>query len=187
MSTGSHNTQDKQLNQDNQWAGGALDQFNNGVGSYMSNVNAALGAGNLYQSKQYLQNQNLMTSGAMNAANTREGQQLRDTTRRAGGNTAALAGTIASSARQGQRDLTDYNATRDTGNTDKWLTERDNLMRGQLGGAEAEGSVFGTSMGGANNALNDITNRQNEADQMWGDIGGHALGAAGAGLAAGKV
>jgi hypothetical protein len=187
MATGSHNTQDAQLNQDNQWASGSLGQFNNGIGSYMSNVNSTLSAGNPYQSKQYLQKQNVMTSGAMNSANTKERQQLRDTTRRAGGNTAAIANTIASSARQGQRDLTDYNATRDTSNEDRWLQERDGLMRGQLAGAEASGGVFGTEMGGANNALNNITSRQNEADQMWSEFGGKAIGAAGAGLAAGHV
>ena len=187
MATGSHHTQDAQLKQDNGWAGSTLNNFNNGIGSYMSNVNGALAAGNPYESTAYKTNQNLETSGAMNAANTREGQQLRDTARRAGTNTAALAGTMASSAREGQRNLTDYNATRDTQNEDKWLQERDNLMRGQLAGAEAEGGVFGTEMGGANNALNDITNRQNNADDLWANMGGKAIGAAGAGLAAGHV
>jgi hypothetical protein len=185
MSTGGHATQSNQLNQDNDWAKSSLTNYNNDIGSYMSNVNAALGAGNPYESTAYKTNQNLETSGAMNSANTRAAQQLRDTARRSGTNTAAIANTIASTNRQGQRDLTQYNAGRDTANQDKWLQERDNLMRDQLNGAQSEAGVFGTSMGGANNSLNDITQRQNSADELWGNLAKAA--ASGAGVAAGSI
>jgi hypothetical protein len=184
MSTGGHSTQQGELNQDNNYAKGALGTYNSDIGSYTSNVNAALGAGNPYQSKPFLTNQNLQTSGAMNSANTREGQQLRDTARRAGTNTAALGSTIASSARQGQRDLTDYTAGRDNANEDKWLQQRDNLMRDQLNGAQSEAGVFGTAMGGANNSLNALTNRENNADDMWAGLDTAAMQGTGAGLTA---
>jgi hypothetical protein len=184
MSSGGHSTQQGQLNQDNNWAKGTLGQYNSGIGSYMSNVNADLAAGNPYQSKAYLQNQNLQTSGAMNSANTREGQQLRDTARRAGTNTAALGNTMASSAREGQRDLTQYNAQRDTGNEDKWLQYKSGLERGQLAGAGSEAGVFGTEMGGANNSLNALTSRENNVDDMWANLGTGAMQGAGAGLTA---
>lgn len=185
MATGNHDAQTNQLNQDNQWAGSSLNRYNSAIDTYNSNVNAAIGAGNPYKSQDYLTNQNLMTSSAMNAGNTRGTQELRDTARRTGTNTAALAKTISSNAREGQRDLTNYNATRDTANEDKWLNERDNLMRDQLAGANSEAGVYGTSMGGANNALGDLTSRQNAEDAMWSNMIGAGVGAAGTMGAAG--
>jgi hypothetical protein len=178
MSTGGHATQQGQLNQDNQWAGSALNSYNNQIGDFNSNVNSTLAAGNPYQSKQYLTNQNLETSGAMNSANTREGQQLRDSARRSGTNTAALADTMQSSARQGQRDLTQYNAARDNQNEDRWLQQQQGLMKDQLEGANSQAGVYGTSMGGANNSLNALTNREDSVDQMWGSLAGDYMKAA---------
>lgn len=183
MASGGTGTQKEQLGQDNDWARNALGTYNSDIGSYNSNVNALLHAGNPYQSKEYLQNQNLETSGAMNAANTRAKQQLTDVTRRAGGSTSAIASTIADTARQGQRDLTNYNATRDTANEDKWLQEQQRLLGDQFQGAQSEAGIYGTSMGGANNALSNLTQRQDSEDAMWSNLAGAALG--GAGLGAG--
>jgi hypothetical protein len=179
MSTGGHATQQGQLDTDNTYAKNALGAYGNDIGSYMSNVNSTLAAGNPYQSKSFLTNQNLETSGAMNAANTKEGQQLRDSARRSGTNTAALAGTIASSAREGQRNLTDYNAARDNQNEDRWLQQQQGLMKDQLEGANSEAGVYGTSMGGANNSLNALTQREDSMDQMWGNLAGSVIGAGG--------
>ncbi len=66
------------------WQNTSLSNYNNDIGSYMSNVNSQLAAGNPYQSKSYLTNQNLQTSGAMNSTNDAAQQQLRDTALRTG-------------------------------------------------------------------------------------------------------
>jgi hypothetical protein len=184
MGSGSTDTQRNQLNQDNNWASGALSSYNSDIGNYNSNVNATLAAGNPYQSKQYLQNQNLQTSGAMDSANTREQQQLRDNAARTGTNTASIGDTIASSARQGQRDLTNYNATRDTMNQDKWLQEQQQLYGDQLAGANSQAGVYSTAMGGANNSLNNLTQRQDSVDNMWAGLGTSAMSGLGSGLTA---
>lgn len=182
MASGASDTDKAQLNRYNDFENSTLSAYNSDIGSYMSNVNAALRSGNPYQSKSYLENQNLQTSGAMNAENAREGQQLRDAARRSGTNTAALAATTASSARQGQRDLTQYNAGRDTANEDKWLQEQQGLLRDQAEGANSEAGVLGTETGGANNALSNYTSAQNAQDQMWAQLGSAAMTGAGAGL-----
>lgn len=186
MASGATGTDKNQLNQDNQWASNSLGAYNSDIGNYNSNVNATLGAGNPFASKPYMENQNIATSAAMNSANTRENQQLRDSAKRAGTNTAAIAGTEAESARQGQRDLTAYNATQANQNEDRWLQERDGLLRDQLAGAQSQAGVYGTQMGGANNALNAYTSATNAEDQMWAGLGEAALMGAGtgAGLAA---
>ncbi len=183
MATGAGDTDKQQLNQYNNWENSTLPQVQSDIGNYNSNVNATLAAGNPYQSRSYLQNQNLQTSGAMDSANTRENQQLRDTARRAGTNTAAIAGTEAESARAGQRDLTQYNAQRDTSNEDKWLQEQQGLLKDQLAGANSEAGVFGTEVGAANNALSNYTSAENAEDQLWASLGGAA--ATGAGVGAG--
>lgn len=164
------------------WEKTALNNYNNDMGAYMSNVNATLAAGNPYQTKSYLTNQNLQTSGAMNAANTKATQQLRDRALRTGTNSAAVAGQIAENARQGQRDLTTYNATRDTENTDKWLQQQQQLRQQQLEGANSEAGVYGTSTSGRSDSLNNLTNIQNSENQMWEGLGTAAIGGAGAGL-----
>ncbi|HEY1808843.1 MAG TPA: hypothetical protein VGG42_09790 [Acidobacteriaceae bacterium] len=185
MATGASDTDKDQLNMYNGVESGALGNYNSDIGSYNSNINSTLAAGNPYASQPYLENQNIATSGAMNAANTREGQQLRDTTRRAGTNTAAIAGTIADSARTGQRDLTQYNATQANENEDKWLNEQQGLFRDQLAGANSEAGVYGTAVGGANNATSNYTSAENAQDEMWGQI--ISAGEAGAGAGAGAA
>lgn len=186
MATGASSTDKNELNQYNTAEQGTLGNYGSDIGSYMSNVNSTLRAGNPYQSKSYLTNQNLETSGAMNSENTALGGKLRDTARRAGTNTAAIAGTEAEAARQGQRDVTQYNAARDTANEDKWVQEQQGLMRDQLAGAQSEAGVYGTQVGGANNALSNYTSAENAEDQMWAGLGEAALTGAGtgAGLAA---
>jgi hypothetical protein len=184
MSSGSSSTQKGQLNQDNAWAGSSLDKYNSGISDYGSNVNATLGAGNPYESKQFLTNQNLQTSGAMNSANTRQQQQMRDVVSRTGTNTAGVGESLASSARQGQRDMTQFNATRDNQNQDKWLQQQQQLYGDQLAGANSQAGVYGQQMSGASNALNNVTQRQDAQDQMWGGIAQSAVGAAGAAAAA---
>lgn len=166
------------------WERTSLNNYNNDMGGYMSNVNAALGAGNPYQSKSYLTNQNLQTSGAMNAADTKAKQQLRDTALRTGTNTAAVAGQVAENARAGQRDLTNYNATRDTANEDKWLQQQQQLRQQQLAGANSEAGMFGSSTSGRSDALNNLTSIQNNENQMWENLGTSAVGGLGTGLTA---
>ena len=123
------------------------------IGQYLSNVNSTLAAGNPYQSKDYLTQQNLETSGAMNAANDAAQQQEQATVARTGTNSAALPNEIASQARAGQRQLTDYNATRNTENEGKWLGEQQNLLSDQREGAGLEAGLYGTSIGGQDSTL----------------------------------
>ena len=132
---------------------------------YLSNVNSALAAGNPYQSKDYLTQQNIATSGAMNSQNDAAQQAEQATVARTGTNSAALPAEIAAQARAGQRQMTDYNATRDTQNEDKWLGQRQQLLGDQQAGANSEAGVYGTTQGGANSALGDYTSAAN-ADQQ---------------------
>lgn len=137
-------------------AGNAASSFgaaSGDIGTYLSNVNSTLAAGNPFQSKDYLTNQNLETSGAMNAGNDAEKAALGQTVARTGTNSAALANTVASSARQGQRDLTQYNAGRDTSNENMWLQQQDKLLGDEATGSAQEAGLYGTSLGGQNSTL----------------------------------
>lgn len=175
---------EKAANHAQDQADAALGAYNGDMGDYMSNVNSAIASGNPFESKDYLTKQNIETSGAMNAENAAAKEQLGRTARATGTNTAALADTAASSARQGQRDLTNYNATRDTENENRWLGERDQLMRDQLAGAQSEAGIYSTGTGANTNDLRSMTSAQQAEDQMWGSIISGAEQGAGAGMGA---
>jgi len=172
--------------QDQQTAQEQLGKADSGVADYLSNVNSQLSAGNPYEAKDYLEKQNIQTSGAMNSANDAAKEALGDTVARTGTNSAALANEEAENARQGQRDLTNFNAARDTANLKDWEAQKEGLTRDQLAGAEAYGGLYGTGQGAANNALHDYTTAADEEDQMWAQMAGAAMQGAGvgAGLAA---
>lgn len=123
------------------------------IGTYLSNVNSTLAAGNPFESKTYLTNQNLETSGAMNSENDAEKAALGSTVAKTGTNSAALANTVASSARQGQRDLTQYDAGRDTANENTWLNQQDKLLGDEATGSAQEAGLYGTSLSGEDSAL----------------------------------
>jgi hypothetical protein len=146
----------------------------------MSNVNSALAAGNPFESKAYLTQQNLATSGAMNSANDAEKQALESGVARTGTNTAALANTEASSARQGQRDLTSYNAARDTQNENTWLNQQDKLLGDQQAGANSEASIYGSSLGAQSSDLSSMTQADDAEQQAELALAGDAIGAGGA-------
>lgn len=164
------------------WEKTAANNYQSDINNYNSNVNSQIAQGNPYQSRAYLQNQNLQTSGAMNAANTKANQQVRDTALRTGTNTAAVAAQQAENARAGQRQVTDYNAARDTANTDKWEQDQQRLNEQQLAGANSEEGMFGSNVSGRNNSLDNLTNLQAQQDALW-QAGIGAVGAAGAGAA----
>lgn len=159
-----------------------LGDANSGIADYMSNVNSRLAAGNPYESEDYLKKQNLETSGAMNSEKGALDEELGSTVARTGTNSAAIAATEADAARQGQRDLTGYNAGRDTANTDKWEQEKEGLTRDQLAGADAEGKLYGTATGAQSSNLNAYTTAEDAQDQMWAQLGEAAMTGAGAGL-----
>lgn len=184
MSNDAGNDAKAAANQNSTDAQASLGQADAGLAGYMSNVNSQLAAGNPYESKAYLENQNLATSGAMNSENDAADQALQQTVASTGGSSAALANTEAEAARQGQRDLTNYNATRDTQNEDKWLNEQQQLDRDQLAGASEEGSLYSTALGGQTSDLKTEEEAQAAQDQMWGGIVGSAMTGAGAGLGA---
>jgi|GEM_PF-5661423 len=167
-------------NQYTDWEKTAANNYQSDINNYNSNVNSQIAQGNPYQSRAYLQNQNLMTSGAMNAANTKANQQVRDTALRTGTNTAAVAAQQAENARAGQRQVTDYNATRDTANTDKWEQDQQRLNEQQLQGANSEAGMFGSNVSGRDSALGDLTNIQAQQDALW-QAGIGAAGAAAGG------
>jgi hypothetical protein len=127
-------------------ASNALSAYNNDISEYMGNVNSALSQGNPYQSKDYLTQQNIDTSGAMNSENNANQQALGSTVAKTGTNSAALANTISSSKREGQRDLTQYNAGRDTSNEHAWQSEKQGLLQDELGGTNSEAGVYGSSL-----------------------------------------
>lgn len=169
----------KAADQSSSDAAGALGAYNGDIGDYMSNVNSAIAAGNPYESKDYLTKQNLETSGAMNSEKDAADQALQTTAARTGTNTAALAGTEANIARTGARDLTQYNAGRDTANAHDWEAEKGQLMGDQLAGANSEAGVYGTATGGRDSALSSYTQAADAENQMWGNLAGSAIGAGG--------
>jgi hypothetical protein len=156
------------------------------ISSNVSNVNSTLAEGNPFESKDYLTQQNLETSGAMNSADTAANQQLQSTAAKTGTNTAALANEEGSIARTGQRDLTQYNAGRDTANENTWLQEQQNLFSDQAKDASLEQGVYQTATSGQSSDLSSMTQADDAEDQMWASIAGDALQGAGvgAGLAA---
>lgn len=151
---------------------------------YLSNVNSALAAGNPYESKDYLTHQNLETSGAMHSADDAAQQQEQGTVARTGTNSAALPAEIASQARAGQRDLTQYNAGRDTENEDKWLGQQDKLLGDEQSGANSEANVYATTQGGANSSLGDFTTAADADQQAKDALISKSIGAAGTALTA---
>jgi hypothetical protein len=169
-------------NQYTDWEKTSANNFQNDMAGYTSNVNSQIAAGNPYQSRAYLQNQNLMTSGAANSANTAGNQAVRDTALRTGTNTAAVAATQADNARQSQQTVTNYNATRDTANQDKWETLQTQQNQEQLQGAQAQAGMFGANVSGRNSSLSDLTTIQGQQDALW-QAGIGAVGAVGAAAA----
>lgn len=142
------------------------------VGNYLSNVNSALAAGNPFESKDYLTQQNLATSGAMNSEKDAADQALQQTAARTGTNTAALANEEGNIARTGQRDLTNYNATRDTANEGTWLNQQDKLLGDEATGAGEEAGLYGTSVGGQSADLGSLT----KADSAYNELEDQLLG-----------
>ena len=149
------------------------------IGQYMSNVNSAISQGNPYQSKDYLTQQNLDTSGAMNSANDAAKQALGSTVARTGTNSAALANTVAAGARQGQQDLTQYNAGRNTANETSWLGQQDKLFNDQARGAQEEEGLYGTALGGQNSTLNTAQQGEDAQEGQNNQIIKAGIGAAG--------
>lgn len=136
------------------------------IGTYLSNVNSTLAAGNPFESKSYLTQQNLSTSGAMNSANTAEKAALDNTAARTGTNTAALANTEASSARQGQRDLTQYNAGAQQQGEQSWLGEQQNLLGDEATGSAQEAGLYGTSVSGQDSTLGTAQQGEDEQEEQ---------------------
>jgi len=154
--------------------------------AYLSNVNSALAAGNPFESKDYLTQQNIATSGAMNSENDAARQQEQQTVARTGTNSAALASDVSANARAGQRQLTDYNATRDTENEGTWLNQQDKLLSDQGQGANIEAGLYGTSVSGQDSTLGTAQegeDAQEASNDGMIDAGIGAAGAVGAGIA----
>lgn len=183
MSNNASGVDEKAANQNEDHAVQALGAYNGDMADFMGNVNSELSAGNPYESKEYKTNQNLETSGAMNSENDAERERLGETVARTGTNSAAIANEEGESARQGQRDLTNYNATRDTANEDKWLQEEQGLNRDLLEGAQSEAGVYGSSTGAQSSDLGSMTQADDAEQQMWASLAGAA--ASGAGVGAG--
>lgn len=148
----------------------SLGDFRGTEADYLSNVNSAIASGNPYQSKDYLTQQNLQTSGALNSTADAARQQLQDTVARTGTNSAALPNEIAANQRDAQRQLTQFTAGRNTENEDKWLGQRDRLFQMQRAGANDYADVFGKSLSGSTSALGDYTSAANEDQQSRNSI-----------------
>lgn len=184
MSNNASGVDESAANNNEDHATQSLNAYQGDMAGYMGNVNSELSAGNPFQSKGYLQGQNVETSGAMNSEKDATDQALNSTVARTGTNSAALANTEAEAGREGTRDLTNYNATRDTNNEDKWLQERDSLNRDQLAGANSEAGVYGTSTGAQSSDLSSMTQADDAEQQMWAQLGSAAMTGAGSGLGA---
>ena len=100
----------------------------------------------------------------MNSANDAEKAALGQTVAKTGTNSAALANTVASSARKGQRDLTQYNAGRDTANENTWLNQQDKLLGDEATGSSQEAGLYGTSISGQDSTLGTAQEGEDEQE-----------------------
>lgn len=160
-------------------AASAFGKAQGGIDSYLSNVNSALAAGNPFEAKDYLTQQNLATSGAMNSQNTAAQQQEQSNVARTGTNSAAVANDIANNARTGQRDLTNYNANRDTQNENTWLNQQQQLFGDQARGNSEEAGLYGTALGGQNSTLGTAQTGEDQQGQEYNSMISAGIGAAG--------
>jgi len=167
-----------------EWENTGVGNYNADLGGYMSNVNAALHAGNPYQTTAYKTAQNLETSGAMNAADTAAKTATRGAALRTGLNAAAVNPAISENALAAQRTQDTYNATRDTANDQAWEQEKEALMRDQLAGADSQARANAIYAGQRSNATQGLLQQQEEEDQMWAGLGETAMKGAGAGITA---
>lgn len=158
----------------------ALGNYQGTENEYLSNVNSALAAGNPYQSKDYLTQQNLETSGAMNSANDAAKEQEQATVARTGTNSAALPAEIAEQARAGQRENTQYTAGRDTANEQSWLNQQDKLLGDQATGAGEEAGLYSTSAGNQSSNLKTAQEGEDAQEQATDSMINAGIGAAGA-------
>lgn len=171
-------------NEYSQYATSAVNNYNTQAGATSNDISKLEGQ-NPYTSKSYLTNQNVQTSGAMNASNTAAKQQLNDAALRTGTNTASLGRTVASNARAGQRQMDIHNADQTSANVDKNLQLQEGVIGARQNLANSEAGVFGTSAGNQTNANGQLVQEDQMNQQMWGNIIAGVAG--GAGAAAGRI
>ena len=169
-----------------QYATSALNNYNTDAEKTNDDISSLEGQGNPYQSKAFLTNQNIQTSGAMNATNTAAKQQLQDAALRTGTNTAALGRTIASNARAGQRQMDTYNAGQSNENESKYLQLEQGLIGDRQNLTNSEASIYGSSAGNQTAADGQLVQEDQANDAMWGNIIAGAAGGAGAAIGAHK-
>jgi hypothetical protein len=166
------------------WENSGVGSYNADLGSYMSNVNSSLAAGNPYQSTAYKTSQNLETSGAMNAADTAATAATRGAALRTGENAAATSAASSENALAAQRTQDTYDATRDTANDQAWEQEKQNLMGDQLAGANSQEQANANYGQQRSSATQGLLTQQEQEDQMWAQLGETAMTGAGKGLTA---
>lgn len=165
-----------------QYATSALNNANSEQASENNDISSLEGS-NPYTSKSYLQNQNLLTSAAMDSQNNSAKQQLNDAALRTGTNTASLGRTIASNARAGQRTLDAYNAGTATQNVDKATQLQEGLIQARNNAANTQAGIYSSSVGGQGNAISNLTQQQGQTENMWGNIIGGVAGGVGSAFA----
>lgn len=162
------------------WEKGTKAGYDSTIAGYNNNVDGLLAKGNPYQSTEYLTNQNKLTSGAMNSQNTASAAAERGAALRTGTNTAAVSAQRSANSLSGQRQIDNYNASRDTQNQDKYLQWQQGLLQDKLAGANSQQNMFSTESGGRSNANTNLVNLNQQQNALW-EAG---IGAAGAGAAA---
>lgn len=166
------------------WESTGVGNYNADLGTYMSNVNAKLAAGNPYQTAAYKQSQNLETSGAANAEDTAAKTATRGAALRTGLNAAATPAQDSENRLAATRNIDSFNASRDTANDQAWEGEQQGLLQDQLGGANSQAGANATYANQRSAATNGLLTQQEEEDKMWAGLGTTAMQGAGAGLTA---
>jgi hypothetical protein len=166
------------------WENTGVGSYNADLGSYMSNVNSALAAGNPYQTTAYKTAQNLETSGAANSEDTAAKTATRGAALRTGLNSAAVNAQDSENRLAQTRNIDSFNATRDTANDQAWEQERQGLMGQQLAGANSQAAADAAYGQQRSSATSGLLTQQEEEDQMWAGLGETAMKGAGAGLTA---
>jgi hypothetical protein len=166
------------------WENSGVGSYNADLGTYMSNVNSSLAAGNPYQSTAYKTAQNLETSGAMHSADTAAKTATRGAALRTGQNAAAVNASVSENALEAARTQDTFNASRDTANDQAWEQEKGDLMKDQLAGANSQAAANANYGQQRSSATQGLLTQQEQEDQMWAQLGETAMTGAGKGLTA---
>lgn len=159
------------------------------IGEYNTALNKLKAQGNPWANPTYLQNENVLTSGAAGSADSAAKQQIADAVKASGGqNSAAYGATVADLSRNRAQQQTQATAGQYSNDYNNWIQYQQWLQNATLAPTGAEGAAFGTASSGNIGAINAQNTANQIGDQLWGSVIGGVTGGLGSAFAGtGKV